>query len=300
MTILSDLNDQHAIAQQLQFVTGAGGLPVACINNQHATATIALLGGQILTYRPHGAQPVLWVSDKADYAIGKAIRGGVPIIFPWFGKHPKLAQLPSHGLVRSRLWQVVASNALADGATQLVLSIKDDHDTRALWPYTFRAEVTITVGEVVTVALEVVNTGVRPMRWSGALHSYFCVGNSAETVVDGLDGVTYQDKLRGDEALQEGAVAFAGEIDRVYLTDAAESTLVDGAWQRTISVKHGGHDSVVVWNPGKTAVKHDLTKLGYTQFVCVETGVGAGVVSAETLPLLAPNQSHTVTTTIRV
>ena len=83
-TILADLNDQLAIPGQLTFQTGPGGLVVTEINNGYATAVVALQGGHVISYRPHGQQPVLWASQKSAYQAGKAIRGGIPVCWPWF------------------------------------------------------------------------------------------------------------------------------------------------------------------------------------------------------------------------
>src|SRR5262245_58558824 len=102
MTInLAELNDRFAIPGQLSYRAGLGGLAVAEINNSYAATTVALQGGHVISYRPHGQQPVLWVSQRSAYQPGKAIRGGIPVCWPWFGAHPTDTTKPAHGFART-------------------------------------------------------------------------------------------------------------------------------------------------------------------------------------------------------
>lgn len=132
MTTLTDLNDQFAIPSHLTFGAGPGGLTVAEINNAHAAATVALHGGHVISYRPHEQEPVLWISQKSAYQAGKAIRGGIPVCWPWFGAHPTDAAKPAHGFARTQPWNVLAAGVIKGEVTQLRLGLTDTKATRAL------------------------------------------------------------------------------------------------------------------------------------------------------------------------
>ena len=143
MTDLATLNTQFGIDQQLVFTSGVGDLTVAEISNSYAQAVIALHGAHVLSFQPHGQRPVLWLSEYSQFKIGKAIRGGIPICWPWFAAHPSDPSKPSHGFARTTLWAVAGSEALADGSTQLRLELHDSAETQALWPHPFRLELVV-------------------------------------------------------------------------------------------------------------------------------------------------------------
>jgi len=87
---------QFSLGSELEIVEHKPGFPLIKINNAHATATISLYGGQLLTFKPHAQkEPIIWLSEQAVFAENKAIRGGIPICWPWFGafeQHAFLAQ----------------------------------------------------------------------------------------------------------------------------------------------------------------------------------------------------------------
>ncbi|GAB4191909.1 MAG: D-hexose-6-phosphate mutarotase [Roseiflexaceae bacterium] len=271
---IAHLNARFGIDGQLQFEAGPGGLPLALISNRHAATQVVLLGGQVLAFQPHGSAPVLWASRQSQYLIGKAIRGGVPICWPWFGPHPSDSAKPNHGLVRTRLWQVRSTEALGDGATRLVLGITDDAATRALWPHPFDLEVRVTVATALSIELVARNTGAEAFVCTGALHSYFTVGDAAALQIDGLDGRDYLDKAAsGQRATQRGQVTIAAETDRIYLDTTGDCLIHDPAMGRTIRVSKSGSRTTVVWNPWveKARAFSDMADDEYTGMVCVET-----------------------------
>lgn len=296
MTI-DQLNSQFSLPQHIFFAAGPGGITQAHINNEHATASVSLLGGQLLTFRPNGEQPLLWMSQLAKYEVGEAIRGGVPVIFPWFGPHPERPDLGAHGLVRDQLWRVVGSEATESGETKLVLGIDVDGRERG-WDGMFSAEITITIGRQCTVTLTATNTGPKPFRWSGALHTYFAIGNIGSTPVAQLDGVTFKDKVHGGKHQQDGLINFTEETDRVYLDTTATTHILDNAQHRQIIVEKTNSDSTVVWNPGETAKKADLAEGDYSNFLCIEAAVAAGAATIDQMQLLQPNETCTFSTTI--
>ena len=294
---LTALNADHAMPGRLDLVEGPGGLPFIRVRNDHAQALVSVHGGQVLSFQPTGAgADLLFVSEQALFQPGKAIRGGVPICWPWFGPDPQGQGRPAHGFVRTRRWDLRQTSALPNGETQVVLGLNDTADTRALWPHAFDLSLTLTIGSTLRLALTTRNTGDTAFEVTQALHSYFTVGDIAQVRVQGLDGCAYIDKAAGAGGavrLQNGDLTVTAEVDRVYTHAPAPAPLsiVDGALKRRVRIACEGSRSTVVWNPWATiaAGMADLKDDAYRRFVCVETANAADEVIT-----LAPGAAHTL------
>ena len=155
---LAKLNQKYGIRDHLVFNKGSGGIVVAEIKNRHAEATVALHGGQILSFRPRAQAPVLWLSRKSYFQTGKAIRGGIPVCWPWFGDHPTDTDKPAHGFARTAAWSVDETEQLEDESTRLQLCLAASEETMALWPHPFRMAIEATVSDALGVKLIYTNT----------------------------------------------------------------------------------------------------------------------------------------------
>jgi glucose-6-phosphate 1-epimerase len=266
---------QHEIADELQFVEIEHGFTYIEINNTKAHATISTYSGQLLSYRPLGQKDdLLFVSDKAYYEDGKAIKGGIPVCWPWFGADPDDQGRAAHGFVRNRQWEVSASESLADGSTRVVLELTDSDATRSIWPHPFRLSIEITVGDSLRVALLTQNTGDNSFTISQALHTYLRVGDISKVRVLGLDGTEYLDKV-DDSArkTQAGPVIIDSEVDRIYTGVTGELVIDDESLGRKIHITSSGCSTAVVWNPWIeiAASMGDLGDGDYRNMICVET-----------------------------
>jgi glucose-6-phosphate 1-epimerase len=266
---------QYEIGGELEFIEIEHGFIYAEINNPMAHATVSTYSGQVLSYRPKDRQDdLLFVSDKAYYEDGKAIKGGIPICWPWFGADPENQGRPAHGFVRNRQWQVTGSESLADGSTKIVMSMTDNDATRALWPHSFRLDIEITVGNSLKVELVTHNTGNDSITISQALHTYFRVGNIGKVSVLGLDGIQYLDKTNDSARVtQSGPVTISGEVDRIYTDVTGDLTIDDSSLGRKIVITSSGCSTAVVWNPWVeiAASMADLDDDDYQRMLCVET-----------------------------
>jgi len=274
MTTLSRCNEAYGIAGQLSFSQDKGDMPVAKIENSHGQAVIALQGAHVQSFQAQGQAPLIWMSDDAVFAPGKALRGGVPICWPWFGAHSSDNTLPAHGSARTADWQPVASASLENGSTQVSFELIQSETTQRLCPQPLRVQLHVTVGSGLRLELETTNLGDSPFTLGQALHTYFQVGDVRQAYVEGLDGCTYMDKVN-DYAhyKQHGAIHIASEVDRVYLDTGKHCEIIDPSMQRKISITSAGSASTVVWNPWRdTANKMgDLGNDGYLNMLCVET-----------------------------
>jgi glucose-6-phosphate 1-epimerase len=236
-----------------------------------STAVVALHGAHLLSWCPAGGRERLFLSERAEYAPGKAIRGGVPICFPQFAA---LGPLPKHGLVRTRPWQVVARRADA-GEAAVTLAFEPDAEARGLWPHPCRVEVEVRLGDGgIALGLSVENRGAGPLPFTAALHGYFDVGDVERVAVEGLAGLEYRDAADRDALRTErsDAVAIRGEVDRVYHSVPGEVILREPG--RALALRAEGFPDVVIWNPGaaKCAALSDMAPDGWRRMLCVEAG----------------------------
>ena len=295
---LAELNDRFAIADHVSFRAGPGETPVAEIDNRDASAAVALLGGHVLAFQPKGCEPVLWRSRCSRYEVGQPIRGGIPVCWPWFGVHPTDPQMPTHGFVRTAMWDVRATSVAPGEGTQIRLGITDSEATRALWPHAFELEIAVTVGPELRVELAVRNTGRDAFTCAGALHSYFRVSHAADIAIQGLDGCTYVDTVGPRQRkVQAGPVTIAAETDRIYVDTAGECTIDDPGLSRRIRIGKSGSRTTVVWNPWveKSKRMEDFGDDEYPGMVCVETANAEDHVVT-----LRPDREHRLAAVIRV
>lgn len=257
----------------VSFVQMYGGT-VAILESPVSRAVVALQGAQVLSWRKaDDRQDVLWLSPAAALGTGKAVRGGIPICWPWFGQHPSDVTKPAHGIVRACPWRVTGSAASAKYA-RLVLAFETGGVAAAAWPHRAKVEVEITAGETLMVALSTDNLGQAPFEITEALHTYLRVGDISAVRVEGLAGRTYVDQLAGGVRCRQDnqPVSFTAETDRVYVDTPDVVTVRDAALAREISVVKTGSLSTVVWNPWIEKGKRlgDLGDDGYKQMLCIE------------------------------
>ncbi len=285
-----DRDQQFAISGELAFTTNPQGARLIEIENASARAALALQGAQLLDWTPVGQAPVLWLSPGALYREGKAVRGGIPVCWPWFGPHPENPAFPAHGFARTRSWQVIGSEKLLD-STRVTLCLDATEVDPKLWPHQALVTLTVTVGTELRLDLATENRGDTALEVSQALHSYLAVGDIAAVTVEGLEGTDYIDQLQDARRLrQKGPVVIGEEVDRIYLGGCPELQLLDTALGRRIRIAQSGSASTVVWNPwaDKAARLGDMGPAeSYRQMLCLETANAAD--DAVTIP---PGGAH--------
>jgi glucose-6-phosphate 1-epimerase len=255
---------------------------------------ICLQGGHVTYWSGRGGT-VLFMSRHTRLEPGQAIRGGVPVIFPWFGDDPEGRGRSPHGFVRRLPWRLV-ENHETEESTRCVLDIEDDDETRALWAHRFRLQLEVTFGAALTLMLTVENRDPTPVRCEIALHTYITVGDVRRIAIRGLEGTEYLDKVNGMRRTREGdtPIVLTGETDRVYLNTTATCEIDDPVLSRTTTIAKDGSRSTIVWNPWSEKAAR-MSDLGdeWPHFVCVESGnVGADAVTVE------PGARHTLTARI--
>ncbi|ERK18064.1 Aldose 1-epimerase family protein YeaD [Pantoea sp. AS-PWVM4] len=255
-----------------------GELPVIIVSHPRVRAAITLQGAHLLAWQPSGQQPVLWLSEKTPFAVGKAIRGGVPICWPWFGP----AGEPAHGFARNQSWTLSAHDENEEGVI-LTFALESNAQTLKLWPHDFTLLARFRIGAHCEIELEAHGD----FAATAALHSYFQVSDIAATEVSGL-GNSFVDKVN-DSAVgtSNGKQTYPGRIDRVFTAPEDCSVIHDKAGNRQIEVYHHYQSDVVTWNPGPelSCSMGDMANDGYKTMVCVETArINQPLVSAGESP----------------
>jgi glucose-6-phosphate 1-epimerase len=251
---------------------GAGDLPkLTLMAPDGARAEIYLYGAQVTSWIPAGGQERLFLSQASPFSVGAPIRGGIPVVFPQFGR---VGPLPLHGLAHLMPWEFAGAEVV-NGWASAIFHLRDTEDSRRLWANAFLAELTVSMSEnQLAVTFAVTNTGFEPFTFTTGLHTYLAVADLAATGVEGLAGWRYRDAATGTESRQtDSRIDFAGEVNRIYFDTPDEMRLVELG--QTTRIQSTGFRDTVVWNPAavKCAAVTDLKPDDYQRFVCVEAAV---------------------------
>ena len=271
MSSQSEIERRLEIPGRVTFLDGNGGLRKVRIQSEGSEAEIYLHGAHVTHFQKKNEPPLLFLSEKSQYKDGQPIRGGVPVIFPWFG--PKEGDT-MHGFARLKTWELVSSNLNADGSVGLEMKLPDCPE-RAKFPE-FKLLFTATVGETLKMNLTVSNLSNRSFEFETCLHTYFSIGAIGDVSIKGLQGRTYVDKVDNFAKKVEtaDAIRVAGEVNRIYEDTSAAIDILDAKLGRKTHVLAEGGTSTVVWNPWITQAKA-MTDFGdeeYKKMVCVESG----------------------------
>lgn len=256
---------------RVTFLTGGGGLPKLTITTAWSTAEIYLHGAHVTHFQKPGEPPLLFLSEESRFEPGVPIRGGIPIIFPWFGKP---ANKPGqHGFVRNRSWTLKEITTTDAGIITARLMLPPCPE---LGDGDIAVEYAVTVSDTLSAELTVTNRSALAYAFENCLHTYFSIGDINTLKVVGLQGVTYLDSLDGHQRKTEApeVIGFVGEVDRTYVNTPHRVEIHDSVLSRVIRVEKTGSASTVVWNPwiAKAKTMPDFGNEEYQRMVCVESG----------------------------
>ncbi|HDY84397.1 MAG TPA: D-hexose-6-phosphate mutarotase [Methylophaga aminisulfidivorans] len=289
MQDLDTLNRIFGRDTQVVFSNGPSGMPNIEINTSKASSKIALYGGQMLSYKAANSEhDLFYLSEQAIYQQGKAIRGGVPLCWPWFGDDPGHLGRQAHGFARNLIWTVLDCQ-LHNEIVEITLGLESTATSKQWWPAEFRLRKKFVISNKLKISLTTENKGDIPFSISSALHSYFKVGDIAKTKIVGLDGVAYLDKtLAFSKHAQIGDITPEEETDRVYLDAPKQVQIIDNELKRKIEIKQSEAANIVVWNPWtRAALLKDMSADDYQRFICVET---ANAIANSVI--IAPGTAH--------
>jgi glucose-6-phosphate 1-epimerase len=298
MADAAELQSRFGIPGELELEKTASGLVVARVTAPSAEAAIYLQGAHVTHWKPTGEAPAIFLSQRAEFAPGKPIRGGVPIVFPWFAERHDGKAGPMHGFARISEW-TLAFAAMAGDELHMTFTLAPNELSHSLGYDHFKLAYSVTVGHTLTLELTVLNDsgsgGVHeaaaemkaigaPLVFEEALHTYLAVTDARKVSIDGLAGTTYIDKVDDfkRKVQADGALKLESRTDRPYLNTEATCVLHDPVGGRRIVVAKTGSRSTVVWNPWDelTAKMADMEPDAWLHMTAIETAnVGEDAVT---------------------
>ena len=272
VSVAAELDHRFGIPGVAEVCEGNGGLPRVRITGAFGEGEVYLHGAHVTSWKPAGNDEVLFVSTKSHWQEGQAIRGGIPICFPWFRAKGNDRQAPAHGFARTKTWQI---ESIVQNEDRVSVSMFTDSDeqTRRSWPGEFRLIHRVTFGSELKLELICRNTGTTPLRFEEALHTYNRVADVEQVHLQGLDTVRFLDNTNANqEKIQIDDVAIASQTDSAYMNTDSAVDLLDPRMRRRIRLQKDNSLTTVVWNPwgeGAAGLK-DLGDGQWKQFLCVE------------------------------
>jgi D-hexose-6-phosphate mutarotase len=295
---IAELNAQFGRPGNIQFVSGSGGQSRVDLTYEGQRASVYLQGAHITSYQANGEE-VLWNSRCAQYQSGKAIRGGIPLCWPWFGAHPVDPSLPQHGFARNSEFAVVSANTDLEVTSLQLRLVSNPQYNRWCDSQGGVVELLVDVrlADSLFVQVTTINHTKRQVVVGGALHTYYSVADVARVSIPALTGLTYKDKLV-DYAQKCQAQTFSVLsiqekveqcVDRVYLSPPTSVVLEDPAQNRAITLRTWGNADMVVWNPGPLVASSmsDFDDMGYRNMLCIEPAL-----ALDNTVIIAPGESH--------
>ncbi|KAI5957703.1 YMR099C [Candida theae] len=251
-------------------------------NDSSTKLTILKFGATIISWH-HKGQEKLWLSQAAKLDGSKAVRGGIPLVFPIFGKqkdasHPT-AKLPQHGFARNNYWEFLGQTKETPSTVQFGLGPEQlDPDTRSKWPFDFTLILTISISQdKLHQHIEVENTGSTPFEFNWLFHTYYRVDDITDVLVNNLVDITCFDQLIAEQYTEKSPVlSFHEEFDRIYKNINQNRTIqIIDKGKVLYNLHRTNLQDSVVWNPwtAKAAGMADFEpKDGFHNMVCVEPG----------------------------
>ena len=294
---LAELDRRFGISDIARVSEGHGGLVRVEINTPLAHGEIYLHGAHVTSWRPAGSEEVLFLGTKSQWEESQAIRGGIPICFPWFRGKADDPHAPAHGFVRTRSWQLYSIVENKAGVA-VTMFIESDEQTRRWWPGEFRLVHRVTFGSELKLELTCINTGRTQFHFEEALHTYSRVADVKDVCLQGLDGIRFLDNTDANkEKVQVGNLTVASQTDDAFMNTQNTVDLLDPKMDRRLRLQKAKSTTTVVWNPWQEGARRlqDLGEREWMQFLCLEASniMGAAVT-------LAPGQEHTMTAVLRV
>ncbi len=246
-----------------------GQLPAVRIQGDDgAQAVITLFGAHVVSWVPAGGTEQLFCSARSVLDGSKAIRGGIPLIFPQFSERGGGMR---HGFARMSHWRL-ARSGIEDGMGFAEFALDSGDRLAEPWPHEFSLLFRVAVqADTLDLSLRVRNAGQSAMSFSTALHTYFAVDDIASVEVDGLRQIRFSDQTLpgGPEGTQEnGMLTCMDALDRIYFAAPQRLDLRDAG--KALALSQEGFVDAVVWNPGPDAGLSDLADDEYRRFICVE------------------------------
>ncbi|EAQ93538.1 hypothetical protein CHGG_01773 [Chaetomium globosum CBS 148.51] len=153
---------------------------------------VLLYGATVISWKDATGDEKLWLSEAAKLDGSKAVRGGIPLVFPVFGTapdHPQTKDLPQHGFARTSRWEFLGkstSESMVGVKLDFGLSSAApglDPKAAALWPFKFNLIYSVTLNpESLTTSIVATNDDpAAPFDCQVLMHTYLRVKSCVYT-----------------------------------------------------------------------------------------------------------------------
>lgn len=264
------------------------------LTTSHATATISPYGAQVMSFTPKGQLDVLWQTTPEFLATAitnsKALRGGIPICWPWFNAHPTDKSAPNHGLGRTQVWALTEHTNTPEQSTAIFTLTLDG--THPAWPHKTEGHLIVTLTDTLTVSLTTTNLSDTPISLTQALHTYLAVEDISTAQIHALAGLTRRHVTSGTPLSPiQGPYTITQEVENLVAPVTKPVTVTDPLANRALTIMNLGSEETVIWNPWiEKSAKLDMPEGSYRNMLCLEAA------NIDRAPILTPNESHTLTT----
>lgn len=269
----------------------------------HDSCQVYLYGATVTSWKNDGKER-LFCSPTTPFNGVAAIRGGIPLVFPQFGRPNEI--MPQHGFARTSTWSV-AKTAADETSASVTFTLTENEHTLAVWPHAFSLQYVLTLTEAgLRTTFSAANTGDSPFECQALLHTYIATPPIDQVCVEGFQGLSFHDKMDpptgSDFPTDARQLAnIDREVDRIYLDDAATANEEGDTFAlptvRVLSQVEGADPQVVLKADRKAYIKSDAVKSlatdcvlwnawidkckaigdleddAYLRYVCVEPGV---------------------------
>lgn len=296
--MISHLNLQKktSLSHSVSLKHDKNGYAFIIIEHPKLTAAFALHGAHLIHFQLKNDAPIIWLSKSALYNNEKAIRGGVPICWPWFGPagHALGKNLPAHGFARTQRWEMLTLTESEQGV-EIEFILKDNAETYKMWPFKFELRLKASLNHQLKLELISTNCSDCDFSYRGALHSYLNIGSPEGCLISGLSPI-YTSSLQEDTLKSEqGTLCIDRAIDRIYKKSTNAIHLTDKTLQRELTICDQGNDSNVLWTPWIKGAKAfvDMPDNGYLTMFCIESAI-----TDQAGKTIKPGKSDTLSTLI--
>src|SRR5438093_4853817 len=149
---IADRLKRFEIPGRVTLLEGNGEMTKIEALTDWSTAEIYLHGAHVTDFQKKGEAPLLFTSQFSRFKADQPIRGGIPIVFPWFGAREGE---PSHGFARISEWELHEATALPEGGVTLRFSLPETAEN-ATWP-AFTANYVVRVTDTLELELIITN-----------------------------------------------------------------------------------------------------------------------------------------------
>lgn len=291
------LTKVETISPSISLQNDCNGFEFIIIEHEKLSAALTLHGAHLIHFQKKQEPAIIWLSKTAIFDSKKAIRGGVPVCWPWFGPADSHLgeNLPAHGIARTSKWDLINTQESSDGVV-IELQLKSTEASLKIWPHDFELTLVITLNNECKLALTTENKGNKPFTYGGALHTYLNISSPESVNITGLNQQFTNSLNNKCPEIGDTTLLIDKAIDSIYKKSNVDIHLKDAQFQRDLTICNTGNNAEVLWSPwieGAEAFA-DMPDNGYQTMFCIESAI-TGLAGQQ----VANGEKHTLTTLIK-